>query len=81
MIASPFIPFLFLLIYIQVTLEAPVPPSTKPGQFRGSKITVKHNTLYKDRGDCDKALELYKGSLRVMRELINQLAILLYCTT
>jgi len=47
-IASPFIPFLFLLIYIyiiQVILEAPVPPPTKLGQFRGSKITVKQ--IYK----------------------------------
>jgi len=62
MIASPFIPFLFLLIYIQVTLEAPVPPSTKPGQFRGSKITVKQIHYIKIEGTAIRLWSYIKAA-------------------
>jgi len=65
-IASPFIPFLFLLIYIQVTLEAPVPPPTKVGQFCGSKITVKQ--IFTDNHNWDRYCLLHRGEIRAVEK-------------
>jgi len=47
-IISPFIPSLFLLIYIQVTREAHFPHAPKPGQHCGSKITVVQKQIFTD---------------------------------
>jgi len=40
-VISPFIPFLFLLLYLPAIQEAPVSPPLKSGCFQGSKFSVK----------------------------------------
>jgi len=40
-VATLFIPFLFLLLYLPAVQEAPVPTPIKIGCFRGSKFSVK----------------------------------------
>lgn len=65
-IVSPFVPFLFLLFYIQATLGAPVPPPTKGGQFCGSKISVKQ--IFTDNHNWDRYCLLHKAEIRAVEK-------------
>ena len=65
-IASPFIPFLFLLIYIQVTLEAPVPPPQKLVSFAVLKSQVKQ--IFTDNHNWDRYCLLHRREIRAVEK-------------
>jgi hypothetical protein len=52
MIVLPFIPFLFLLLYLQVTIEASVLPPTNIGKFHAPKFSVKQ--IFTDNHNWDQ---------------------------
>ena len=61
-IISPFIPFLFLLLYLPAIQEAPVSPPIKIGWFHGSKFSIKD--IFTDNHNWDSYYYFHRREIR-----------------
>lgn len=66
-----FIPFLFLLFYLQVTQGAYLPPPTKVGQFCGSKLSVKQ--IFTHNHNWDRYCLIHGGEIRAVKREVEKM--------